>query len=143
MIPVCFAATKGIEPVARASTLAAIFGGIILLAITILLIPRFNLLNVSTPLYQDKENFISIMKILVSNSTETVAFLVIFPQIKGKIQKISKKIKKIQQGTIDTPRHKSQIQGLKGNKIFHSCKKRLDKKSVCVYNIPCLENAQE
>ena len=87
MIPVCFAATKGIEPIARASTLAAIFGGIILLAITILLIPRFNLLNVSTPLYQDKENFISIMKILVSNSTETVAFLVIFPQIKGKIQK--------------------------------------------------------
>jgi hypothetical protein len=65
------------------------------------------------------------------------------PKTKDKIPKVSKKIKKIQQGIIDTYRHKSPKQGLKGNKIFHSSKKRLDKKSVCVYNIPCLENAQE
>lgn len=84
MIPVCFAAIKGLQPIARAGSIGAVVGGLILLLITVILIPRFNLLNITCPAFEQKSNMFSMLKILISNCNETVAFLILFPKIQGK-----------------------------------------------------------
>ncbi len=87
MLPVCFATIKGLQPIARAGTIGAVLGGVILLTITIILIPRFNLLNITTPAFEQRNNMFSMLKILISNCNETVALLIMFPKVKGKVAK--------------------------------------------------------
>ncbi len=87
MLPVCFAAIKGLQPIARAGTIGAVVGGIILLTITVILVPRFNLLNVTCPAFEQHSNMFSMLKILTSNCNETVALLVIFPKVNGNVTK--------------------------------------------------------
>lgn len=87
MLPVCFATIKGIEPIARAGTIGVVLGGLILLTITIILIPRFNILNITAPALEEKSNMFSMLKILTSNCNETVALLILFPMVKGNTTK--------------------------------------------------------
>jgi len=84
MLPVCFAAIKGLQPIARAGTIGAVVGGLILLTITLILIPRFNILNITTPAFEQRSNMFSMLKILISNCNETVLLLIMFPKVKGK-----------------------------------------------------------
>ncbi len=85
MIPVCFAAIKGLQPIARAGTIGAVVGGLILLFITIILVPRFNILNITCPAFEQHSNMFSMLKILISNCNETVALLILYPKVKGKV----------------------------------------------------------
>lgn len=87
MIPVCYAAIKGLQPIARAGSIAVVIGGIILLTITIILIPRFNPLYITCPIFEDKSNMYSMLKILISNCNEIVLLLIIFPSVKSNVKR--------------------------------------------------------
>lgn len=83
LIAVAFAVSRGIEAISRTGALTTVIGGGILLVILIILIKRFDFSNISSPVYNGMGNILNTVSIMLANSVEAVAILVIFPFVRS------------------------------------------------------------
>lgn len=87
MVFVCFAAIKGVQAIMRTSAVLTVVSLISILLIIVALIPRFDALNIVTPLYDGWQKVGSSVALLLSNSLELIAILMLAPNVKGSLVK--------------------------------------------------------
>ncbi len=84
---VCFAAHKGLKAIVRTGAILSVIGVIAIVSIVVALIPRFDGLNIYTPIYDGWREVGNSMLLMLSNSLELSMFLMLAPNVKGNLKK--------------------------------------------------------
>ena len=87
LIPACYAAIKGIEALSRASCLIAISGLLSIFIIIAAVLNRFDFTHILSPLYYGADKLVDPIIRFISNTTEIVSLLILFPRITGNTKK--------------------------------------------------------
>lgn len=86
LLPVCYAAVKGLRAIMRAGTLLAVFCIGSMGAILLVLIPRFDMLNVISPLYHGWGQVGRSLLIHTGHSLEIGVLLMLAPYVRGSLK---------------------------------------------------------
>ncbi len=87
LIPVCFAAIKGIQAILRTGAILAVVSILSIFVIVVALLTRFDMLNIYTPLYYGWKEVGRSTVLMISNSLELGMILMLAPLVRGNIKK--------------------------------------------------------
>ncbi len=86
-LPVCFAAVKGVQAIVRTGAVFAVVSIVAVGFIIVALVPRFDSLNIYSPLYDGWHEVGRSLMLMLSNSLELSMILMLAPMVKGNIKR--------------------------------------------------------
>ncbi len=87
LLPVCYAALKGLQAIMRAGAVLAVMGLVLVVFVLATLVPRMDLLNVYSPLYNGWGGLARSVAMVTANSGVGAVLLMVAPRVRGRWQR--------------------------------------------------------